>query len=83
MFDAEAGFRMASLVPNLMRLANRHELALPRDLVLISKQLVYLDRYSRALGGSKMNVLTDSGIRELLMEDMLRATLGRARFQGV
>lgn len=83
LFDAEAGFRMASLVPNLMRLANRHELALPRDLVLISKQLVYLDRYSRALGGSKMNVLTDSGIRELLMEDMLRATLGRARFQGV
>lgn len=78
MFDP-AGFRMADLVPNLMRLANRHQLGLPRDLVLISKQLVYLDRYSRALGGDDMNVLTDARIRELLMEDMLRASVARLR----
>lgn len=77
LFDPADGFRMADLVPNLMRLANRHELSLPRDLVLISKQLVYLDRYSRALGGKEMNVLTDSRIRELLMEDMLRAATAR------
>lgn len=77
MFDPSGAFRIADLVPNLMRLANRHQLGLPRDLVLISKQLVYLDRYSRALGGDKMNVLTDSRIRELLMEDMLRAAFAR------
>ncbi len=77
MFDPSGAFRIADLVPNLMRLANRHQLGLPRDLVLISKQLVYLDRYSRALGGDKMNVLTDSRIRELLMEDMLRAAFDR------
>ncbi|MBK9000016.1 MAG: AarF/ABC1/UbiB kinase family protein [Myxococcales bacterium] len=77
MFDPSEAFRIADLVPNLMRLANRHQLGLPRDLVLISKQLVYLDRYSRALGGDKMNVLTDSRIRELLMEDMLRAAFAR------
>lgn len=77
MFDPSGAFRIADLVPNLMRLANRHQLGLPRDLVLISKQLAYLDRYSRALGGDKMNVLTDSRIRELLMEDMLRAAFAR------
>lgn len=73
MFDPVDGFRMADLVPNLMRLANRHQLSLPRDLVLISKQLVYLDRYSRALGGANMNVLTDQRIRDLILEDMFRA----------
>ena len=77
MFDPVDGFRMADLVPNMLRLANRHQLALPRDLVLISKQLVYLDRYSRALGGAKMNVLTDSRIRDLILEDMLRAAVVR------
>jgi len=76
MFDPQ-GFRMADLVPNLLRMANRHQLGLPRDLVLISKQLVYLDRYARALGGNEMNVLTDSKIRELLMQDMLRAAVAR------
>ncbi len=77
MFDPVDGFRMADLVPNMMRLASRHQLRLPRDLVLISKQLVYLDRYSRALGGAKMNVLTDERIRDLIMQDMLTATVAR------
>jgi predicted unusual protein kinase regulating ubiquinone biosynthesis (AarF/ABC1/UbiB family) len=77
LFDPAEGFRMADLVPDLLRLANRHQLALPRDLVLISKQLVYLDRYARALGGAGMNVLTDATLRELLMTDMMRAALVR------
>ncbi len=43
---------------------------MPRDLVLVSKQLVYLDRYSRAYGGQKMNVLTDQRLTTLIMQDM-------------
>lgn len=77
LFDATEGFRIAELVPNLLRLAHRHDLSLPRDLVLISKQLVYLDRYARALGGERMNVLTDAGLRDVLMQDMLRAAAVR------
>ena len=77
LFDAAEGFRIAELVPNLLRLAHRHDLSLPRDLVLISKQLVYLDRYARALGGERMNVLTDAGLRDVLMQDMLRAAAVR------
>jgi predicted unusual protein kinase regulating ubiquinone biosynthesis (AarF/ABC1/UbiB family) len=82
MFDPVEGFRMADLVPNMMRVAARHQLKLPRDLVLISKQLVYLDRYSRALGGNKMNVLTDERIRDLIMQDMLAATVARQAADG-
>lgn len=77
LFDTTEGFRIAEVVPNLLRLAHRHDLSLPRDLVLISKQLVYLDRYARALGGERMNVLTDAGLRDVLMQDMLRAAAVR------
>ncbi len=77
LFEAGHDFRVAELVPNLLRLANRHDLSLPRDLVLISKQLVYLDRYARALGGENMNVLTDAGLRDILMQDMPKAAAAR------
>jgi hypothetical protein len=50
--------------------------------VLISKQLVYLDRYSRALGGNKMNLLTDERIRDLIMQDMLTATVARQKAES-
>lgn len=82
MFDPVDGFRIADLVPNMMRVGNRHQLKLPRELVLISKQLVYLDRYSRALGGNKMNVLTDERIRDLIMQDMLTATVARQKVEA-
>ena len=43
--------------------------------MLVTKQLVYLDRYSRAYGGDKMNVLTDARLTNLIMQDMLVAML--------
>lgn len=67
----EAGFSMKDLVPNLIRVSRKHSLRMPRDLVLVTKQLVYLDRYSRAYGGDDMNVLTDQRLSNLIMQDML------------
>ncbi len=75
MLDPEAGFTLKDLVPGLIRSARRHELRMPRDLVLVTKQLVYLDRYSRAYGGEKMNVLTDARLTNLITQDMLVAML--------
>ncbi len=66
-------FKMRDMLPDLMRVAHAHSMRMPRDLVLVTKQLVYLDRYSRALGGHEMNVLTDKALSNLIMQDMLAA----------
>ncbi len=66
-------FRLGDLVPSLLRVSRRHALRMPRDLVLVTKQLVYLDRVTRALGGHEMNVLTDARLANLIMQDMLAA----------
>ena len=75
MIDPDEGFRLKHLVPAMMRTARAHGLRMPRDLVLVTKQLVYLDRYSRAYGGDKMNVLTDQRLTNMIMQDMLVAMM--------
>ena len=77
MIDPEEGFKLKDLVPGLIRSGRKHGLRLPRDLVLVTKQLVYLDRYSRAYGGAKMNVLTDQRLTNLILQDMLAAMFAR------
>ncbi|MEC7521196.1 MAG: AarF/UbiB family protein [Myxococcota bacterium] len=72
------GRKMKELIPNMMRVGRKHQLRMPRDLVLVTKQLVYLDRYSRALGGENMNVLTDQRLSNLIMQDMLAAMFAPA-----
>ncbi|MCB9594205.1 MAG: AarF/ABC1/UbiB kinase family protein [Sandaracinaceae bacterium] len=66
-------FKMRDMLPDLLRVARAHSMRMPRDLVLVTKQLIYLDRYSRALGGHDMNVLTDKALSNLIMQDMLAA----------
>lgn len=73
MIDPVEGFKMRDMLPDLLRVARAHSMRMPRDLVLVTKQLVYLDRYSRALGGHDMNVLTDQALSNLIMQDMLAA----------
>lgn len=73
MLDPDGGFNMRDLVPAMMRVSRAHSLRMPRDLVLVTKQLVYLDRYTRAIGGPQMNVLTDQRLTNLIMQDMFAA----------
>lgn len=73
MVEPVDGFKMKDLLPNLLQVSRAHALRMPRDLVLVTKQLVYLDRYSRAIGGDEMNVLTDQRLSNLIMQDMLAA----------
>lgn len=77
MMDPDEGFKMRDLLPSLIRVSRAHGLRMPRDLVLVTKQLVYLDRYTRAIGGAKMNVLTDQRLTNLIMQDMLAAMFAR------
>ncbi|HVY47643.1 MAG TPA: AarF/UbiB family protein, partial [Minicystis sp.] len=70
MIDADDGFRMRDIVPDMLRVAVRHGMRMPRQFVLVTKQLVYLDRYAKAIGGPKMNVLTDPRVLAFLMQDL-------------
>jgi len=73
LIDPDGGFDLRDLVPGLVRTARAHNLRLPRDLVLITKQLVYLDRVTRTYGGARMNVLTDTRLTGLITQDALTA----------
>jgi hypothetical protein len=57
----------------MIRVSRAHDLRMPRDLVLVTKQLVYLDRYTRAIGGANMNLLTDQRLTNLIRQDMFAA----------
>jgi hypothetical protein len=56
----------------MLRVAVKHRMRMPREFVLVTKQLVYLDRYAKAIGGPTMNVLTDVRVMGFLMTDMAR-----------
>lgn len=71
--DGDDALHLKDLAGSMLRAARRHGLRMPRDLVLVTKQLVYLDRYSRAYGGDKMNVLTDQRLSAMIMQDAMRA----------
>lgn len=73
MMDPDEGFEMREILPDLLRVSRAHSMRMPRDLILVTKQLIYLDRYSRALGGPGTNVLTDQKLSNLIMQDMLAA----------
>jgi predicted unusual protein kinase regulating ubiquinone biosynthesis (AarF/ABC1/UbiB family) len=67
---------MRDIMPDMMRVAVRHKMRMPRRFVLVTKQLVYLDRYAKAIGGPTMNVLTDPRVLAFLMEDLGRVSGG-------
>lgn len=75
--DPDGGFDLKDLVPALIGSARKHGLRMPRDLVLVTKQLVYLDRVTRTYGGARMNVLTDQRLTNLIMQDALAAMFAR------
>jgi predicted unusual protein kinase regulating ubiquinone biosynthesis (AarF/ABC1/UbiB family) len=77
MIDPQDGFELRDLIPGLIRTARLHGLRMPRDLVLITKQLVYLDRITRTYGGVKMNVLTDTRLTNVILQDALASMFAR------
>jgi predicted unusual protein kinase regulating ubiquinone biosynthesis (AarF/ABC1/UbiB family) len=68
-------FQLKDLVPGMIRTGRTHGLRMPRELVLVTKQLVYLDRYSRAYGGDEMNVLTDTRLTNTIVQDSFVAMM--------
>lgn len=71
-------FDLKDFVPGMIGAARKHGLRMPRDLVLVTKQLVYLDRITRTYGGARTNVLTDERLTNLITQDVLVAMFSQA-----
>jgi predicted unusual protein kinase regulating ubiquinone biosynthesis (AarF/ABC1/UbiB family) len=60
------------LLPNILRMARNHRLHLPREFVLIIKQVLYFDRYARLLAPN-LNVFADPRVFMALAQDVQKA----------
>ena len=67
------------VLPGIQRTATRHRVKMPKEFILITKQLLYFDRYAKALA-PKLNVFTDPRLIFSLMADIqkVRASMPQA-----
>jgi predicted unusual protein kinase regulating ubiquinone biosynthesis (AarF/ABC1/UbiB family) len=69
-----AAIKYADLIPAIMRTSVRHGMRLPRDFVLVTKQMLYFDRYAKLLA-PKLNVFRDPRIVSALAMDVMQARM--------
>ena len=62
----------ADFLPGIQRTATRHRMRMPNEFILITKQLLYFDRYAKALA-PKLNVFTDPRLVLGMMADIQKA----------
>jgi aarF domain-containing kinase len=67
--------KYADIIPTIMRTGVKHGMRMPRDFVLVVKQMLYFDRYAKLLAPT-LNVFRDPRVVTGLMEDMMQARLG-------
>ncbi len=60
----------ADILPGMLRVADKHRLRLPRAFVLVTKQMLYFDRYAKKLA-PKLNVFRDPRLVTPLAMDVL------------
>ena len=64
----------ADFLPAIQRTATRHRVKMPKEFVLITKQLLYFDRYAKALAPD-LNVFTDQRLIMSMMADIQKARM--------
>ncbi len=64
----------AEFLPGIQRTATRHRVKMPKEFVLITKQLLYFDRYAKALAPN-LNVFTDQRLVLGMMSDIQKARM--------
>ena len=68
----------AELLPRIHRVARRHHMSLPKEFVLITKQMLYFDRYAKLLA-PQLNVFTDPRLVGGLMQDLQQAKMAESK----
>jgi predicted unusual protein kinase regulating ubiquinone biosynthesis (AarF/ABC1/UbiB family) len=72
----------AEFLPGIQRTATRHRMRMPNEFILITKQLLYFDRYAKSLA-PKLNVFTDPRLVLGMMSDIQKARMqADAKRQG-
>ena len=74
LLDAEAGLKYADLIPAILRTGIQHGMRMPRDFVLVTKQMLYFDRYAKLLAPG-LNLFRDPRVIAALAEDVTMASL--------
>ena len=64
----------AEFLPGIQRTATRHKMRMPNEFILITKQLLYFDRYAKSLA-PKLNVVTDPRLVLGMMQDIQKARM--------
>ncbi|HET7499535.1 MAG TPA: AarF/UbiB family protein [Kofleriaceae bacterium] len=64
----------AEFLPGIQRTATRHRVKMPNEFILITKQLLYFDRYAKALA-PRLNVFTDPRLVLGMMSDIQKARM--------
>jgi predicted unusual protein kinase regulating ubiquinone biosynthesis (AarF/ABC1/UbiB family) len=67
----------ADFIPKIHKVATKHRMMMPKEFVLITKQMLYFDRYAKLLAPS-LNVFADPRLLFSLMADIKKA---RDQFQ--
>ncbi len=67
----------AELLPGIQKTATRHRVRMPKEFILITKQLLYFDRYAKALA-PKLNVFTDPRLIMSMMADIQKVRMAAA-----
>jgi predicted unusual protein kinase regulating ubiquinone biosynthesis (AarF/ABC1/UbiB family) len=61
----------ANVIPKINAVARKHRMGMPKEFVLITKQLLYFDRYAKLLAPS-LNVFTDPRLIMSMMNDIVK-----------
>lgn len=67
----------AELLPGIQKVATRHRMIMPKEFVLITKQMLYFDRYAKLLA-PKLNIFNDPRLIMSLMADIQKARAQQA-----
>ena len=62
----------ANVLPDILRASVKHRMRLPREFVLVTKQMLYFDRYAKLLA-PKLNIFSDPRLVAAISEDVMRA----------
>jgi len=67
----------ADVLPSIMRNAVKHRMRLPNEFVLVTKQMLYFDRYAKVLA-PRLNIFSDPRLVASIGQDVMRARLATA-----
>ena len=69
---AMRGRNIGELIPKVQKVAREHNMIMPREFILIMKQMLYFDRYAKLLAPD-LNIFTDPRLVMSLMADIQKA----------